>query len=126
MTFRDLLSKHSIADISVLSEDTRDFIKEYTSIEKSKLPTIRKDGILTDAAVKKMSRLNKVICDGIIEYVTEIEDAQQAEADRIKAEQDAETARLEEEQRIAQEAEQSRIAIEETPRKKIVFGVCGL
>jgi hypothetical protein len=121
MYYKELLAKHGLSDISVLSSDTKDFIKELTALEKSKLPTIKKDGEYTEAAAKKAARINKVICDGIIDYVTDIEDAREAEAQkerqaeqaRLAAEQEeadrnAEVLRLQEEERLAEEAKKNR------------------
>jgi len=118
--FKTVLKSENV-DESLLSQETRDTIKEYKALESSRLKTVRKaDGSFTDNAQAKLNRLNKVIIDGIAEFVTE-RDAKRLEAERLEKEAKdkealAEQARLDKEEadRLAEEA---RIADEEAKTK---------
>ena len=60
--FRDLLKSEGV-ELSMLNSDTKAWIKEYETIEKSKLPTIKdkETGEFTPNAQAKLNRLNKTI-----------------------------------------------------------------
>lgn len=117
--FRKLLSMHNI-DVSLLPEEAKASIKDYEKIEKSKLPTVIKDGQFTAAAIEKMNRFDKYISNDIIELVAEKKEAEEAikraEKEAKEAEEAAaaaEKARIEAEEAEAAAAEQARLAAEQ-------------
>ena len=122
--FRDLLKSENITDLSVLDADIRAWIKDYEALEKAKLPTVRDKttGEFTPNAKAKLDRLNKTIVKEIAEYVAdrdaEADAAAEEERKRLEAEQ-AEQDRLKKEQDdAAAEQERLRLAEEEKNKKK--------
>jgi membrane protein involved in colicin uptake len=108
VNFRKAMDELKVSETQ-LSEDTRDYIKEYETLNRSKLKTIRKeDGSFTDNAQKKLNRLNKTIIDGIVEFTSK-RDHDKTE----KAEDEAEKAQREADEAAEAAAEAARIAEEE-------------
>ena len=91
--WKEMLQSHGIKE-EQLSADARADIQDYYKIEKSKLPTILKDGKFTPNAQAKLDRLNKHICTEITDYLVDEEDKQEQLAAEKKKKDDAEAERL--------------------------------